>query len=223
MQHVWRCQHPEVRSLWTTTLSNLRSWLEIQNSDPALIDILLTFLDSWRNDLPRPDAHPNYIDLIQSQQDIGWNEVFVGGFSLKWAEFQQEYLSRNRSRCSGRRWLIALIKKLWDVSWDLWAHRNGVAHNHAQHLPDSDIQQLNHSVSRTYQDLVQCGTSRPIRQLTFLPLRKILAKNVCYKTVWLRQAISAAINTRNGARRSLFRMQRCLKAWLRRSRNITFT
>jgi hypothetical protein len=29
---------------------------------------------------------------------------------------------------SGKRWLAALILKLWNIAWDLWEHRNNIAH-----------------------------------------------------------------------------------------------
>jgi len=33
-----------------------------------------------------------------------------------------------RSRRSSQRWVAELIKKLWSVSWDMWAHCNGILH-----------------------------------------------------------------------------------------------
>jgi hypothetical protein len=29
---------------------------------------------------------------------------------------------------SGRRWVFALIRKLWTVAWDQWQHRNSILH-----------------------------------------------------------------------------------------------
>ena len=30
------------------------------------------------------------------------------------------------SKRPGRRWMVAVIQKLWDVAWDLWEQRNGI-------------------------------------------------------------------------------------------------
>jgi len=139
--------------------------------------------------------------------------------SQHWANIQQDFLNSIRSRRTGRRWPIPVIKKMWDVSWDLWNHRNGVMHNKAQ-LGASDISQLDHSVTNAYQDLVQ-HPSRNTRPLIFLPLRNILSKDARYKSVWLRQAIAAVSTTTRGARRSLLKMRICLEAWLRRTRQIS--
>jgi hypothetical protein len=32
-------------------------------------------------------------------------------------------------RKTGKRWISSLIKKLWEIAWDLWEHRNGVLHD----------------------------------------------------------------------------------------------
>ena len=45
-----------------------------------------------------------------------------------WAEVQQRYFAWVKSKYSGRRWLSELIRKLWNVAWDLWEHRNGILH-----------------------------------------------------------------------------------------------
>jgi hypothetical protein len=213
INHVWKCQHPDVKALWTTTLIKLSSWLEDQYTDPALKDGFLLYLDSWRSDLPLPPAPLEFTGLFQSQTAIGWN-LLEGWLSASWADIQQEYLSSIRSRRSGRRWLIALIKKLWDVSWDLWDHRNGIVHRSAQQLQSADLIQLDCCVTHAYQDLLQCTSSRAKRHLTFLPLRNILAKDVRYKTVWLRQAITVVNQSHLGACQSLLQMRRCLEAWL---------
>jgi hypothetical protein len=43
-----------------------------------------------------------------------------------WAEVQDTYYRHIGSQRSGKRWLIALINKVWLTSWDLWEDRNGV-------------------------------------------------------------------------------------------------
>jgi hypothetical protein len=44
---------------------------------------------------------------------------------------------------SGKRWLAQLILKLWDIAWDLWEHRNNIAHSANS---DADLQQINNEV-----------------------------------------------------------------------------
>eukprot|EP00957_Ditylum_brightwellii_P143816 10958556-Ditylum_brightwellii.AAC.1 len=42
--------------------------------------------------------------------------------AIYWAQAQQEYFKELVSRRSGRRFVAALIQKLWDTSWDFWQH-----------------------------------------------------------------------------------------------------
>jgi hypothetical protein len=51
-----------------------------------------------------------------------------------------------RSRQSGKRWLIELIKKLLGVAWDLWEHRNGNMHS-------TEVAELNENLRQEVQIL----------------------------------------------------------------------
>ena len=46
-----------------------------------------------------------------------------------WAEVQDQcYKWLNKSN-TGKKWLVALIAKVWEVSWDMWDDRNDAKHN----------------------------------------------------------------------------------------------
>ena len=45
---------------------------------------------------------------------------------------EDRHFKNNSIRRSGRRWLTALIKKLWQVAWDLWEQRNGINQENQQ-------------------------------------------------------------------------------------------
>ena len=66
---------------------------------------------------------------IRNQNEVGW-QAFIEGCPTKgWQESQQQYYEFLRSRKTGLRWLSALIRKLWQVAWDMWEHRNGILHD----------------------------------------------------------------------------------------------
>jgi hypothetical protein len=48
---------------------------------------------------------------------------------LGWSGFMDLYYNSIMSNRNGHRWLSSIIKKLWNIAWDLWEHRNGVAHD----------------------------------------------------------------------------------------------
>ncbi len=127
----------------------------------------------------------------------------------------------NRNR--GKRWAIALIKKLWETAWDLWEHRNGILHEQENIVSRSMGMHLNHRISRVYQNL----RSRPIRihnkHLVHLPLRVLLCKPVHNKVQWLEVAEPALWDERQHAWQRRIRsactldgMRRCFYLWLAR-------
>jgi hypothetical protein len=50
----------------------------------------------------------------------------MGRMSLQWKAVQQRYYEWLGKRNTGKKWAMALIQKVWDVSWDMWDHRNNV-------------------------------------------------------------------------------------------------
>ena len=66
-----------------------------------------------------------------------------GFWSKKWQVIQSRYYARIGSRRTGERWLASLIIKLWDISWDLWQHRNDVLFDKQQSiLIDRELQHI---------------------------------------------------------------------------------
>eukprot|EP00957_Ditylum_brightwellii_P184933 14084690-Ditylum_brightwellii.AAC.1 len=47
-----------------------------------------------------------------------------GFLSNKWQLVQQQHFHKPGSKWSSKQVIAALIKKLWDISWNLWNHRN---------------------------------------------------------------------------------------------------
>ena len=69
---------------------------------------------------------------LQSSVYIFCKTALNGLLSAQWEATQQLYFRHIKSRKSGRTWVIALIKKLWQVSWDMWDHRNSVLHGNEE-------------------------------------------------------------------------------------------
>jgi hypothetical protein len=62
---------------------------------------------------------------------VGWRVFLEGGLLKEWASKQQDYYDWLDKKNTGKRWTTTLIKKLWEISWDMWEHRNGELHNPA--------------------------------------------------------------------------------------------
>ena len=51
-----------------------------------------------------------------------------GWLTTTWATIQTRYYQQTGNRRNGLRWTVAIIKKLWDIVWDLWEQWNDLLH-----------------------------------------------------------------------------------------------
>ena len=116
-----------------------------------------------------------------NQEHIGWNKVLEGWLAKDWREIQQRYYQLIRSRKTGKRWVTALIQKLWEIAWDLWEHRNGVLHERENAITRSMGLQLNQRISRVYVQLLSSPLRFNDKHILSLPLSSLLKKAVHYK------------------------------------------
>lgn len=68
-------------------------------------------------------------EVLTHQDDIGWTNLIERCMDIGWIEVQAMYYKAIGSQRSGSRWTVAVIKKLWDVAWDMWEQRNGFLHD----------------------------------------------------------------------------------------------
>ena len=136
--HIITCPHPTATKQWESNMQHLSTWLTHQNTAPDVTNIIVENLKSWRQNRPPvyyEGSHP-FLEQAQLQQtQIGWNAFFRGFISVHWIKAQHCHLQHIGSRKNGKRWLAALIKKLWAVSWDMWRFRNGVTHSQSPTIP----------------------------------------------------------------------------------------
>ncbi len=127
-QHVIRCPAPEARQQWTASLAKLKQWLQAQGTAPMVRDMLLKNLEAWASGSPT-ESRTQPTPLEVEQTTIGWDRLLDGWLSQYWRNQQEQSWSHVRSRKSSKRWTSALIQKLWDISWDMWDHRNKELHS----------------------------------------------------------------------------------------------
>jgi hypothetical protein len=130
--HVLLCQAPHAVAKWNASISSLSLWLTKVSTMPDLQHAILHYLSSWhRNDVPTiPQYHwPGVNDLITAQGTIGWRAFLEGCILQAWAAKQQEYYEWLERKNTGRRWVTTLIKRLWQISWDMCKHRKGELKN----------------------------------------------------------------------------------------------
>ena len=130
--HVLTCPEARARAQWNKSIEKLEKWMKSVDTSPALQRQLLRGLKVWVMKLNQSrwtgEGIPGLKEAMEAQSRIGWDNFVRGRISKKFEEFQQRHYLANNNQRSGFRWTVELIKKLMDVAWDMWDHRNGILH-----------------------------------------------------------------------------------------------
>ena len=130
--HVLKCQDPRAQELWKKAIDDLNTWMRQQSTHPGIRTAITAYLLAWQGDMPQPTLrNPSHglAKVIEKQNEVGWQSLVEGCPVQGWQDIQQQYFIFIKSRKTGRRWLSSLIRKLWQVAWDMWEHRNSILHD----------------------------------------------------------------------------------------------
>ena len=134
--HVLQC--PAGDDKWEEVTNQAQAQLTPVLTAPNLAAAIWTGVHAWRAHLnPSPDPRwtMQLKQAFRVQSKVGWGAAALGFLADDWEEIQADYLRSIGSRKSPRRWLAALIAKLWDVAWDMWSYRNYQVHSR----PDDEV------------------------------------------------------------------------------------
>jgi len=127
-QHILECPNAEARDLWEKSLKQLDEWLKAEGTERSIREQLIHGLRSWTTpNLPTTQNSP-----LEAQESIGKRYMWDGWLSREWQWQQDQIWQQLKSRKSSRRWMAEIIKKLWNIAWDMWEHRNNILHNSEQ-------------------------------------------------------------------------------------------
>ena len=63
------------------------------------------------------------------QADIGWTNFLCWRWRVNWKEAQKWHYLRTNKKKSARLWIIAILKKLLMICWDMWQFQNKALHS----------------------------------------------------------------------------------------------
>jgi hypothetical protein len=151
--HVLTCRGTGADLAFTTSLQKLDAHMRKITTAPEIRQVVLKRIRHWRlhqHHVPMAEAVPDEFGLreaVSAQDALGWYNFLLGRLSKQWSDVQERYLESIQSRSSGRRWTIAILEKLWDISWDMWEHRNGIAHDPLHHRRLARLQETQRQVN----------------------------------------------------------------------------
>jgi len=147
--HITQCPAPpEARETWQQSLKTLTQWLRESNTAHEISEAI-----EWID--PQQQADPPGGQFLLDQTTIGWDHFLEGWLAQSWRVHQDGVWQNVKSRRSSRRWVAELIKKLWNVSWDMWAHRNGILHELPTACQDIIEKKVNDQICELYMGSTQ--------------------------------------------------------------------
>ena len=133
-RHVVKCQSDRATRAYRNTERNFKAWLKDTTSDAIRVAIM-AHMDAYREDEeiePDKEWKTEIEAASATQQEIGPNAFIEGLLAKEWEQAQGAYLTAIESKRNPSRWVTELIKKLWNVAWDMWDSRNGEVHNNKE-------------------------------------------------------------------------------------------
>jgi hypothetical protein len=150
---------PTAQQQWDASIAALTMWLTSARTPPDLQHAILGRLQQWRlqedDNTPLSYNWPGVNDLVRLQDSIAWQAFLEGGVLLAWAAKQQDYYDWLNKKNTGKQWVTTLIKKLWEISWDLWEHCNGELKNPSSPSSLRDHARLDALIAADYADQTQ--------------------------------------------------------------------
>lgn len=162
--------------------------------EPHMTQIICSSLKAWRNglQLPYPSTDvPNIVRAAMVEQDnIGWYNFITGFISNKWRIIQQAHLKDLGSMKSAILWISRFQKRIWEIPWVLWQHRNEFLHNDGATLHFQETAAINRSIREEY-DIGGNNLPATHQHLFHDNVDELLRKNITTKQIWLMSVWSA--------------------------------
>jgi hypothetical protein len=184
-QHVNQCQDPAAVECWQEGLEKLRSTLEDNDTPNDVIEYIVTALRAWQRDEQVP--HADYLseqfeEATLQQQELGWSAFVEGRLGRNWETALSDHYKKTKSKKNGKRWMTAVIRKLWEIAWDMWNQRNDIVHAVEEARTRS---QLEEDIRKEFK-LGTRGLNKLVQRMFRAGVLAILRKQTVYQKGWLR-------------------------------------
>ena len=197
--HVITCTDERSTEQYNKSITKFFKHLERLHTDPTILHIFKLTLStstptSFKNNVPPNEIDAEFIEAAEEQDLIGWENVFKGHITKKWAALQMKHFCRMyQNPPSLHKWSKTIILKLYDVAHEMWTHRNDIVHEKfEENLSKQASEQLKSDVILEYRK----GSKQIMSTHKFLfreKLKCLLKKSVMEKQYWLLTAQSSRI------------------------------
>jgi len=190
--HIMTCPAPEACERWEKSMKAIESWLREENTDKIIREQLLSYLRTWNTPsmtLPEP-SNP-----LENQEEIRKQYIWDRWLSQDWQEQQDQTWKWMQSRKSSRQWTSELIKKLWNMAWDMWDQWNKALHESTLNQELILEKDANNQIRQIYA-VGPCQLARADLGLMWHPVEHQLQLPLNMKQQWV-ASIDVALHQKN--------------------------
>ena len=214
-RHILRCQSDRATQAYRNIEREFEHWLKQTTSD-EIREAVMAHLLAYREEEDVEDRNywsQKLKEVSRHQKEVGENAFVEGLLTHGWERIQNEYIQSRESKRNAGRWVRELIKKLWNVSWDMWDSRNGEVHKNKATRKEQIIAQLNKEIMEAH-TAGQINTFLPRMEKVFFrkELTEILRGTEYQKRTWL--YIARRYNERDRQRVARDRSVLLMREWL---------
>jgi hypothetical protein len=191
--HVLFCTDHRARNQWIQSITKLEIALAKARTDPAIIKCIGQRLLALRFNNARrysPNRGTTEVRRALAEQDlIGWVPFLRGCISRKWEDAQDKWMVARATKWkrSSARWMQKLTVATWEVSWEMWDHRNSILHDPLHPWRQQELSDLNEQISRETLAYEESGFLPKDRRLfNHSAEHKIKNYSVKQKRQWIR-------------------------------------
>jgi hypothetical protein len=128
-------QRTKVLEAFDTRLRTIKTSKDIRRTILAQVRAWMNGTRPARRPIPQPLQA-----AVRDQTTLGWDQFLQGRIAKSWTPLQPTNFAGRQLRNTGKPWAAALTLAIWELSWQMWDHRNGILHNSDvyDHLIDMD-------------------------------------------------------------------------------------
>ena len=126
-----------------------------QQLQPDMAQCICDHLQSWKYQVAPPQEIPNNQLLNQAlrvQHRIGWQQFIEGFWSTGWRQCQEQHFKEINSAKSAILWLSKTQRKIWQIAWEMWQHRNEVLHKNNQSIHPTVREALTAEITQQWEE-----------------------------------------------------------------------
>jgi hypothetical protein len=193
-EHILRCKETTASDLWTEEVNKLQGWMQDNDGEPYMTDMICSSLRAWRTGsrLPYPTEEiPQIVmEAMIDQDSIGWYNFTNGFIARKWRYIQEAHFKDIRSIRSPDLWMTKMQRKIWEIAWKMWRHRNDFLHNDGTTIHFQESAAINRAI-RMEHNATGEGLPDMYQYLFRGEVENIIQQPIHAKQDWLRSVWAA--------------------------------